>query len=332
MKVLALVGVVTVSALGAFAQNVVSARAGMIHHVEGAVELDGAEVAIGKNHFPAMKNGQTLATAAGRAEVLLSTGVFLRLGENSSVKMVDNSLNDTRVELAGESALVEVIELIEGSSLTVLAGGSQVTPKKPGVYRFGGSPMELRVYDGQAEVRAGGKVTVAKRSAVVSLESGLMAGKFDSKDRDSFQRWSARRSGYVAAANISAAKMIYDDPLSYSFRSGWVWNPWFGMFTYIPYSGVLTSPFGFHYYTPRRVYMAYAPPPQISAPGWGESGMSRVPTYNPSLGYSTVGARSAAGAPSSAAPSAAPSVSAPSGRGGENGGARGPSSAGGRTQ
>ena len=334
MKVLAILAAGAVAASGAFAQVAVSAKAGMIHHVEGDVTAGGAAVSIGKNQFPSLKEGETLETADGRAEILLSSGAFLRLAENSSVKMLNASLTDTRIELSGEAAMVEVVEIVDGAQLTIEAGASQVTPKKAGIYRFGGSPMELRVYEGQAEVRSGGRTVTAKRSAIVALETGQVAGKFDAKTGDAFQRWSARRSGYIATANVSAAKMIYDDPMRFGygmgFRGGWMWNPWFGMFTYIPYSGVLASPFGFFYYTPRQVFLAYAPPPR---PVFNEPGFSRVPVYNPNLGYSTVGARSAPGSESAnVGASAAPAPAPASGRGGENGAVRGPANAGGRVQ
>ena len=46
--------------------------------------------------FPDVKNGQTLAAEDGRAEVLLTPGVILRIAENSSFQMVSNSRSDTR--------------------------------------------------------------------------------------------------------------------------------------------------------------------------------------------------------------------------------------------
>jgi hypothetical protein len=39
----------------------------------------------------------------------------------------------------------------------------------------------------------------------------------------------------------------------------WAWNPWFGMFTYMPYGGIFNSPFGFGYYSPGMVSYLYMP-------------------------------------------------------------------------
>ncbi len=55
-----------------------------------------------------MEKGQTLATEDARAEVLLTPGVFLRLGSHSSFKMVSNLLSDTRLEVLSGTAIVEV--------------------------------------------------------------------------------------------------------------------------------------------------------------------------------------------------------------------------------
>src|SRR6185437_3042212 len=39
----------------------------------------------------------------------------------------------------------------------------------------------------------------------------------------------------------------------------WAWNPWFGMFTYMPFNGMYYSPFGFGYFSPFTVGSLYMP-------------------------------------------------------------------------
>ena len=99
-----------------WAQSVISAHSGVIHLTEGTVELDGQAVQSPAKlgEFVDVKTGQTLATKDGDAEVLLTPGVFLRLAENSSFKMVSNKLDDTRIEVLGGSAMVQVGELLGG--------------------------------------------------------------------------------------------------------------------------------------------------------------------------------------------------------------------------
>ncbi len=165
------------------------------------------------------------------------------------------------------------------------------------------------------------------RGRFVSLDEPVLAArKFDPSIGDSLYRWSSRRSGYIATANISAARMVRDG--SYSFtRSSWFWNPYLGMMTFVPMTGSIYSPFGWNYWSPRTVYVLYQPRPVYSSAfaGGGPSG----PVFNPSLGYNTQSGRSynPPAAASSPGPSAAPapaasprSGEASSGRGGGGGG------------
>src|SRR5215471_1607009 len=93
------------SATTAFSQQMISARAGMIHYVEGKV-FAGDEQLDGKfGNFPQIKENQVVRTEEGRAEVLLTPGVFLRAGENTSFRMITNRLIDTRLEFLTGSAI-----------------------------------------------------------------------------------------------------------------------------------------------------------------------------------------------------------------------------------
>ena len=81
------------AASSAYAQYVISAHSGVIQVVEGSAYLNDKAVVTKFGQFPDIKNGQEFRTEQGRAEVLLTPGVFLRMGENSSIKMVSNLLH-----------------------------------------------------------------------------------------------------------------------------------------------------------------------------------------------------------------------------------------------
>src|SRR6266478_5990345 len=136
----------------AFAQTVISAHSGLIHYVEGRVLLDGKPVEVKITNFPEVKENMELRTEEGRAEVLLTPGVFLRLAENSSVRMISNSLVDTRVEVVSGSALVEAGELLANNAVTFESHGAQIAIPKKGLYRIDADSARLQVYDGQAIV------------------------------------------------------------------------------------------------------------------------------------------------------------------------------------
>jgi len=247
-----------------WAQQVISAHSGVIQYVEGQVAVDGTAVQPRFAQFPDVKGGQTLSADDGRAEVLLTPGVFLRLAENSSFRMVSNRLADTRVEILSGTALVEVGELLANNAITVLFKDSEISLAKTGLYRIDAEPGTLRVYQGEARVTSGSRILVVKRGREVEFNQGLAELSFDPKDTDAFYRWSERRDEYVAAANITAAKTAGEQGYSGMSYAGvgsgygnWAWNPYFGMFTFLPSSGVYFSPFGSPYFSPAMVGYAY---------------------------------------------------------------------------
>jgi hypothetical protein len=245
------------------AQSVISAHSGVIQYVEGDVSLDGAPVVMKYTEFPDVKNGQTLSTESGRAEVLLTPGVFLRLAEDSSFKMVSNRLSDTRVEILTGSAMIEIGELLKDNAITVLQAGAEIELPKKGLYRADADRGSLRVYEGEAQIHSGGQNLTAKKGREVSLDT-VVARNFDTKDTDSFYRWSARRDAYVSQANNAASNSYlggYGSGLgTYGFTTrGWAWNPYFGMFTFFPMGAQYMSPFGYAFYNPVIIVRNYGP-------------------------------------------------------------------------
>src|SRR5579863_4155121 len=256
-----------VGATSAWAQQVISAHSGVIHFVEGQVTLDGQPVQPKFAEFPEVKNGQTLAAEDGRAEVLLTPGVILRIAENSSFQMVSNSRSDTRLSVLTGSAIVEVGELLPGNAITVLYNDAHIELVKKGIYRIDSDPGKLRVYDGEARVTAGSQSLLARKGREVLLGAVLDMNGFDTKDTDAFLRWASRRSEYLAQANVSSARTASGLGYSgssygsgYGYGSGlmgggmWAYNPFYGMFTYMPYgNNMYYSPFGYPFYSPTNV-------------------------------------------------------------------------------
>ena len=264
MRKLALALALT-GAASAWAQSAISAHSGMIHYVEGSVQLEGQAVEPKFGEFPEVKNGQVLATQEGRVEVLLTPGVFLRLSEDSSFKMVSNKLADTSLELVSGSALVEVDELLKDNVIQIKVNDASVELSKKGLYRFEASPSRLKVYDGEASVFSGSQTVIARKGRQVDLNGVLVASNFDAKLTDPFYRWASRRSSYIATANVSSARAAGQSGwltgygTSSGYGGGWAWNPWFGMFTYLPGSGYGYSPFGWSFYSPLTVGYLYIP-------------------------------------------------------------------------
>jgi hypothetical protein len=248
--------------------------------------------------FPIVEKGQTLATEDARAEVLLTPGVFLRLGSQSSFKMVSNLLSDTRLEVLSGTAIIEVDELPKGNSVVVLYHDAKISPLKHGLYRLDVSDNRFRVFDGEAQVIQGDQTSQVKAGHQIEFGSVFLAGKFDRKVGDNLDNWAANRSQRIAQANLTAANMVSSGGGSSSYTSSnWVWNPYFGLFTFLPSSGFGYNPYGWAIYSPRTVgyYYAYQQPAYYG----GNNGNSGNNGNNGSFG-------STASALSSGNPSAAP--------------------------
>jgi hypothetical protein len=301
-------------------QAVISARSGLVNYVEGDVTLAGSPVVVTTTDFPQMKDGQELVTELGRAEMLLSPGVFLRAAEHTRVRMLSSELEDTRLELVAGSALLEVGEIGKEQKLTVKIKDRDIEFPKRGLFRLEAQDVaSIRVFDGQAIIAGETPVTL-KEGRFAELGAVAAVEKFDKDETDSFHRWAARRASYIAVANIWAAKTVHERNVGWRV-SDWLYNPYFGSFTYLPYRRY-ASPFGWSYYSPRDIEAAYYRPAPMYAPspsfdggmrGWGSMGASGG--RSSSMGTVSAGGGMAAPAP---APSNAP-VSG-GGRSGDDGG------------
>lgn len=291
-----------------FGQSVISAHSGVVQYVEGDVTIDNQPVHPKFAQFPELKTDQVIATDEGRVELLLTPGVFLRLSENSSVRMLSNSLSDTRLAVVSGSALIEIGELLPNNSITFEAAGTQIALPHKGLYRIDADSNRLRVYDGQARVTAGDNQALVRKGHEVALNSStLTQTAFDIKDTDAFYRWSARRSEYVADANITSAR-VANNPGSTGYVSSlgngspngaWSWNPWFGMFTYLPGGdGMYMSPFGSAYYSPIMATGLYIP--RAAPLAVGAAGLRTASSLSaaPALGMRTAPAAAMRSAPS----------------------------------
>ena len=312
-----LVGVL--AGCSAFAQSVISAHSGVVHYTEGRVLVGDKVLETKFAQFPDLKNDQELRTEEGRAEILLTPGVFLRVGENSSIRMVSNHLSDTRVEVLQGSAMVECDELLADNAITLLYKGTSMRLLKHGLYRVDTDPARFRVYEGEATVQSETGQLTLKHGKETLLDGALMAASFDTKTGDELYRWSSRRSNYLAMANVSAAKNASTYSSGWS-SSGWMWNPWYGMFTFVPYRGTIWSPFGYGFWSPFTVgqyysYYYYNPGYSYGRPGGSGGGSQSGYVSQP---RSSAGSFS--GSSSSVGASAPVSRSGPSMGGGNVGG------------
>jgi hypothetical protein len=235
-------------------------RPGSINYVEGqatlgTVPLDSTCVGVLE-----MERDQTLTTQAGKVEVLLTPGVFLRIADNSAVKMVSPELAKTEVELEQGRALVEGIDIRKENDIAVYLHGAKITLLKPGLYDFDAANNEVRVFKGLAEVVQGThRVRLGEKTKTELGGETLKTLRLDPRPfEDEFYRWNGLRSGYLSEASVSAARdYIGYGPEWYApgwVGMGWYWNPWFGVYTFLPVDGIYYGPFGWGFFSPIEVY------------------------------------------------------------------------------
>ncbi len=231
-------------------------RPGMLNYVEGKAFLDSQDVTAQSVGSAVLSPGQTVQTDKGKVEVLLTPGVFLRLNNDSAVRMISPGLTDTQVEVTRGQAMLEVTGLQKENNLQVVDRGSLTRIEKDGVYRFDADRPLVAVYDGKAKVERDDKTVDVKsgRAVDIATSAPLKAEKFDKNTaEDDLYKWSKLRSGYLSAANAVAAP-VYLTANSGWTGPGWYWNPWYSSYTFIPGRGVLYSPFGWGFLSPWSSY------------------------------------------------------------------------------
>jgi hypothetical protein len=243
------------SGVSAFGQDVISARSGLVHYVEGDVSIDGKPVADRNGTFSEVKKDGELATSMGRAEILLTPGVFLRVGENSSIRMRATALDDTKVEFVSGKTMLESDTPMKDNRVTIQYKDYAVTPVDHGIYEFTSEPAALAVYVGEADVTAGGQTVRVKAGKRLIFSAALAQERFNDKDGDSLYRWSKLRSEYLSQANVSAARQAYTSGAYGGNYDGsglgsWFYNPFYNMYTFLPFSGIAFSPFGYGFFSP----------------------------------------------------------------------------------
>ncbi len=241
--------------LPAFAQSVISAQSGLVHYTEGQVFLGDSAVQSKAGQFPQMKGQNVLRTEEGRAEVLLNPGAFLRIGENTSIRMVSGQITNARLELLSGSVVVEIVEPLNGSAVTIDYRDAAVSIVKRGIYRLDSNPAALRVSDGEALVLAGDRQIVVKKGSMLPFDGTWATRKFDRDETDALDRWSGRRAEYMAMANVSAARTLLRQESK--LLQGWLAIERLGLESLL--RNVLVCPLPRHVFQPVRLPLLQSP-------------------------------------------------------------------------
>jgi hypothetical protein len=252
-----LLSLATLCAPAVRAQTANLAVPGTINYVEGLASIEGRPLNQRSVGSAQLRPGQVLRTTYGRVELLLTPGVFLRLDENSAVRMVSPNLLNSQVELDRGRANIEVDEIHPGNNLQVEHAGSTTRLLKNGLYAFDADKNTVRVFKGEAELLRSSNIQKPlklKGGREVTLAAGdsLKTVSFDrDQAQDALYRWSSLRSEYLAEANLNLASAY----AGYGgLTPGWYWDSGFWGYTWLPANSYFWSPFGWGFYSPRYVY------------------------------------------------------------------------------
>jgi len=140
------------------AQNTYGAVPGSINFIQGQANIDGQPIqnTAGTAAKPRQLHpGETLATANGSADILLAPGALLRIGEDSTVRMVAGDANRTEVQLEQGRANVSVNLVRDHDLLLVDLQNGQTQMLSRGLYTFNTATNTVRVFNGEADVFPG---------------------------------------------------------------------------------------------------------------------------------------------------------------------------------
>ena len=250
-------------------QYVVSVKAGLVNHVQGTANVAEMEQ---------VRRGDPISTSqGGYAEVLLTPGSFLRIGESSAVVLDGVELESVSLSVIKGPAVIEVIDINKKFPIQVTTGDLKMNIVAAGIYRFENGVAT--VLDGKLQT-ADSKLSYEKGWQVFFKDSyrARKIGKALPSDLDVY---SQIRSQTIARANATLVASInpsigFSDPY-------WLFSRAFGYYTFIPH-GNFRSPYGYHYYRPGHVerrpttttYSTGSNTPSVSAPvsSGGDSGNS----------------------------------------------------------
>lgn len=234
-------------------QEVVSASAGTVHYFEGAVFVDDHALEHKAAVFSNIPNGSILRTENGRAEILLTPGVILRLDEDSSINMVSNTLTDARLDFVKGSAILDTLTAAGMPPVVVTYQRCEIRFPKPGIYRLDSDTGVLQAYTGEAKVLGPeGKNSAVDTSKLFFFDLGMVTNKFGEPNQDAFYDWARGRADALSAENQLAEQSVDTGPVP--GNAPFVWNtpvpyaatsPTYSIFDGTYYTGPAFSPFAY---------------------------------------------------------------------------------------
>lgn len=251
--------------------------ASALNYVQGQATLDGQPVTTNPTGTPRpLRAGDVVATTSGTADLMLSPGTLLRLGDNTSVQLVATGSGRAEARITSGHANVAVNVVRPDTLLLVDMPQGQTQLLERGLYSFNVPSATVRVYSGKADAFPGTdtstdvKPTKIKDNHEVSLSSAsLHATRFDSTSdaQQDLLPWTGPQETRAAIANGAVYNGNGTGTASYGDGGYYGGAGYYGDGGYAPAAyGPYAYGFGFGYPYP---YMAYGWPYGFSGYPYG---------------------------------------------------------------
>jgi hypothetical protein len=236
----------------------VSAKSGIVNLVDGEVSSKPAKAGWAAMFESQDSNWKKLIVGdavrmndslktdvSSRAEVLLTPGSYLRMGDDT--ELVFQFDGDYRQKLDLKRGSI-IVESSVDSWVLVATPKSDVHLIRSGLYRINALPdrVEIAVYEGVAF--AGDTEVKPGRRAVFGNGEPQMA-KFDrKKGMDLLDQWSKDRAKTLIGLNRQlSARALRSSGLISSLDNVWIYDRFCGCYTFLPWSRGFASPYGWNY-------------------------------------------------------------------------------------
>ena len=203
---------------------------GVVNVVEGQAECSCANVRVSALRArQELSAGNTIKVGAGRVEILLNPGYYLRLGPNAEARLLDLTPGNLKIKLISGAAIVEIAMDANGGWFTDGRGVNHmarpewanrvfdivtlITPRdeyaisRAGAYRLdivSAAESKMSVLKGRAVV-AGTIVGEGRIAAVVSGQVSVTDG--ENVPEDAFDTWSRERAAALVRSNKSLKRL-----------------------------------------------------------------------------------------------------------------------------
>lgn len=219
-------------------------RPGSLNHVQGQVTFDGYPALAQPLRRESLRARQVIETRHGKAELLLTPGSFLRIGDNSEVLMLSRSLENTRVKVIKGMAMLDT-EAGYKHDLAIVMDGATTRIDKKGTYGFNANQETISVLNGKATVSRGdSRITLKKKHQLyIAGQSPFEVTKLNKQafKSSSLYQWNEARDRYESQARRSVQRSIAQSGRWYG--PGWYRSRFWGFYTYLNSPGMYYAPY-----------------------------------------------------------------------------------------